>query len=141
MKRDYGIFHVALKILLRKGDEFLFLRTDNDRYWDWPGGRIDNVEMKTPLEKILAREVREELGPTVCYKLGNPVMHYRRYFRQRKIYIFAAMYEAEWISGGIKLSHEHARHEWINPKTYRFRKKDFFSAEEYAAITEHFKEI
>ncbi|MBI4137717.1 MAG: NUDIX hydrolase [Candidatus Sungbacteria bacterium] len=140
MKRDYGIFHVALKILLRKGDEFLFLRTDNDRYWDWPGGRIDNVEMTTPLERVLAREVREELGKTLKYKLGRPILFYRRWFAERRIYIFSMMYEADWISGDIKLSFEHNRYEWINPKTFRFRKKDFFSDEEYDAVMKYFKE-
>lgn len=58
MKRDYGIFHVGLKILLRKGDKVLFLRDNNpSRNWDVPGGRIDNVEYRTPLEKIITQEV------------------------------------------------------------------------------------
>lgn len=141
MKRDYGVFHVGLKILLRKGGEFLFLRTDDHNYWDWPGGRIDNVEVKTPLEKVLAREVKEELGPEVRYTLGKPVMFYRGYFESRKIYIFAAVYEAEWISGDINLSFEHNRYEWINPKTCHLRKKDFSSDEQYDAFMKYFRSL
>ena len=63
MKRDYANYQVALKVLLRRGDEVLFLRiTDPLMCFDLPGGRIDNVETKTPLARILAREVREELA-------------------------------------------------------------------------------
>lgn len=85
--------------------------------------------------------MREELGSKVRYRLGKPVALYRGYFESRKIYIFAVMYEAEWISGAIKLSFEHDRCEWINPKTHRFRKKDFSSDEQYNAIQKYFKSL
>ena len=61
MKRDYGIFHVGLKVLLKKENTYLFLKTEPG-YFDLPGGRIDNVEYRTPLMNVLAREIREELG-------------------------------------------------------------------------------
>jgi len=34
MKREYGVYHVAFKILLRKGDKILFLKDENGKYWD-----------------------------------------------------------------------------------------------------------
>ena len=71
MKRDYGVFQVGLKILLRKGSKILFLRMADGKYLDIPGGRIDNVEYRVPLEKIIAREIREELGPRVRYALAS----------------------------------------------------------------------
>lgn len=130
MKKDYGIYQVALKILLKKGDKFLFLRGAKDRYWDWPGGRIDNLESRTPLAHVLAREVREELGK-IKYKLGKPVFHYRRFFSPRKLFIFITVYEAKYISGAIKLSEEHSSCQWLNPKKHKFRARDFWSREEY----------
>lgn len=139
MKRDYGIFHIAFKILLRKGDKFLFLKTANKKYWDWPGGRADNVEYKTPIKKILEREVKEELGNKVKYKVGNIAFQHRRYFKPRKIYILTTIYETKYLSGEIKLSSEHSSYKWINPKSYKFKEKEFICREEYLAFKEYFK--
>ena len=96
IKRDYGIFQAALKTVLRKGDKILFLRDNNARKtWDWPGGRIDNVEYETPLERIIAREVREELGSRVKYVLGKPVFTLRRWtmWKGKKTCIFCVFYD------------------------------------------------
>jgi len=73
MKRDYANYHVAFKILLQKGDEFLLLRQLPANKWDFPGGRIDDVEHDVPLMDILDREVREELGDDLQYEVGKPV--------------------------------------------------------------------
>jgi len=138
MKRDFGIFHVALKVLLRRGNEVLFLCTSDSNSIDLPGGRIDNTEYLVPLEKIIAREVREELGPQVKYRLGRPAFQLRVYFPKRRIYIFQTVYEAQYLSGEIKISHEHTEYQWVNPKKYRFRKRDFADAEGYVAFRKYF---
>lgn len=139
MKRDYGVYQVALKVLLRRGDEVLFLRSDDGKYWDLPGGRIDNGEAKTPLQKILAREVREELGPAVRYKLGRPLFQFRRYYSPGRIYILQTVYDGIYLSGDIKLSHEHSSYTWINPGKITLKKKDFDNNEEYLAFKDYFK--
>jgi 8-oxo-dGTP pyrophosphatase MutT (NUDIX family) len=136
MKRDFGIYQVALKILLRKGNKVLLLKTDDGKYWDLPGGRIDTVENKTPLKKILAREIREELGQGVRYELGRPLFQYRRRFKERNIYIFQTVYAAAYLGGNIKISPEHTSYAWIDPKKFVFRQKDFPSKEEYLAYKE-----
>jgi len=87
MRRDYAIYQVALKIFLRNGRNVLFLKDDKGK-WDLPGGRIDTVESKVPLEKILAREVGEELGRKVKYDLKLPAVQFRRFIRSRDIYKF-----------------------------------------------------
>ena len=141
MKRDYGIFHVGLKVLLEKDSKFLFLKADNKINWDWPGGRIDNIEVATDLEKVLKREVYEELGPKVKYKLGQPIIQFRRYSRSRDVYIFITLYEAKYISGEIKLSHEHSDYEWVDPKKNKLNQKDFFNTEEYSKLKNYFKTL
>ena len=141
MKRDYGVFRVGLKIVLHKGDKILFLRDNNEsKTWDWPGGRIDNVEYRTPLEKIIAREVREELGSAVKYFLGKPIFALRRWTIRdgKKICIFCVFYEAEFISGRIKLSSEHSSYEWIDPKKFRMRRADFGHGDEISGIKKYF---
>ena len=142
MKRDYGVFHVGLNVLMQKSGEFLFLRDDKGTHWDWPGGRIDNVEVKTPLEKIIAREVKEELGPKVKYKLGLPIFQFRRYFKSRDIWIFQTYYLAQYVSGEIKLSHEHTAYKWVKPQEVKnFSVKEFYSPEEREFFVNYFEDI
>jgi len=133
-KRTYANYQVSLKILLRKGSEFLFLTdTFGDRF-DLPGGRIDNVEHDIPLTEIIARETTEELGKDVIYKLGKPIFQFRRHFDDEGLYIFLVVYEAEYISGDIRLSAEHLNFRWVNPTNIGLKEKDFFSREEYLAF-------
>jgi len=139
MKRDYAIYQISFKILLRKGKKALFLRTTEGNYTDLPGGRVDNVENKVPLKEIISREVREELGSKIKYELGEPIFQYRRYSRSRQIYILFTVYEAKYLSGDVKLSPEHNSYEWINPAIYKFNKKDFEGGEEYKTFKEYFK--
>lgn len=142
MKRDFGIFQVALKLLFRKGDRVLFLRDNSaDRHWDWPGGRIDDVEYETPFEKIIAREVREELGLKVKYVLGEPRFVLRRWtlWRGKKTRVFCVFYEAWWVSGEIRLSNEHCAYEWLDPKKFHLLKRiDFKHVEEHPALKKYF---
>ncbi len=139
MKRDFGIFQVGLKILLKKGNKMLVLRTD-DGYVDLPGGRIDNVEYESPVEKTIAREIREELG-SVRYALGRPLFTYRRYSPKYKARIFVLVYEADYVSGTIRLSNEHISHEWIKIGTFPFTGKDFVDEEVYRMFKNYFKTI
>jgi 8-oxo-dGTP pyrophosphatase MutT (NUDIX family) len=137
MKRDFATYHVGLKILLRNGKKVLFLRSDNKRWWDQPGGRIDNVEDTVPLEKIIAREVKEELG-NIKYVLGKPLFQFRRFGKMGNL---LTIYDAQYVSGKIKLSVEHSGYKWIDPVRYKFNKKDFMSKEEYEAFVEYFTEV
>ncbi len=137
-KRAFGLYWVALKILLKKDGRFLFLRTDDGRFWDLPGGRIDNVEARVPLEKVLAREVREELGKSLKYKLVKPVMHFRRYSLSKNMCIFVVVFEADYVFGEIRLSFEHNSYEWIDPKMHNLKKKDFMGKEEWLSFQNYF---
>jgi 8-oxo-dGTP diphosphatase len=141
MERGYANYHAALKVLLQKGDEFLFLRQLPDSKLDLPGGRIDNVEYEIPLLDVLEREVREELGDKIEYTVGQPIMLYRRYYAARDYRIFIATYSGKYISGDIVLSEEHSGYEWINPKTYAFNQEDFYTKEEYDALADYFKNL
>jgi ADP-ribose pyrophosphatase YjhB (NUDIX family) len=138
MKRDFAIYQVGLKILLRRGRKVLFLRAAYKKCFDEPGGRIDTVEHRMPLEKVLAREVREELG-NVRYTLGGPLFQFRRYIRKKRMWVFLTVYDACFVSGTITLSGEHSSYEWIDPTVFRFSRKDFANNEEYVAMASYFK--
>ncbi len=131
---------VGLKLLLKKGNEFLFLKTAGKPiFWDLPGGRVDNVEGEVSLEKILKREIKEELGNKIKYKLGVPLFQFRRKGRHGACFNLLTVYEGKYLGGGVKISFEHSAYKWINPKKYKFNKKDFFNKEEYSAFMKYFK--
>jgi len=55
-------YHVATKAFVRNGEEILICHDAHNDTWDLPGGRIGRGEFGIPLEKILDREIIEELG-------------------------------------------------------------------------------
>lgn len=133
-------YQVSLKILLRNGKNVLILNSDTEKSIDLPGGRINDVEHETPLEEIVAREVREELGEDVRYTLGKPIMQFRRKFRKTDQWVFLTVYEAEYLSGEIRLSDEHDTFRWIPVCELDLREKQFFSKEEWMAFKKYFSE-
>jgi len=138
-KRDYGIYQVAMKILLKRGDEYLFVLDSSGNRYDLPGGRADDNEYEIPLQKILEREVREELGRTLKCRLGKPIYQFRRHLKNKNRYVFITVYEAKYLSGRIKLSPEHTEYKWINLKSFKFKEKNFWSREEYSVSVNYFK--
>ncbi len=140
MKRDFGefgVYFVALKLVLWHGKKILILRDKKYGWLDLPGGRTEDSEYERPLEKILAREVREEIG-AVRYKLGNPVFQYRRWHHTRGVHIFTTVYEAQYVSGAIKLSDEHGSYEWLDPAAIRLTPQLFTTKEERRAFKKYF---
>ncbi|MDP3995558.1 MAG: NUDIX hydrolase [bacterium] len=143
MKRAYAMYHVGLKVLLKKGDEFLFLTDAVGKHFDLPGGRIDDVEHTTPLTEVIAREVGEELGEDVAYKLGKPAFQFRRHLESKGWHVFLTVYEAEYVSGKIELSAEHSSFQWINPRKVGLKEEQFFHKhkEEYFAFKKYFENL
>jgi 8-oxo-dGTP diphosphatase len=137
MKREYATYHVGLKILLRNKGSVLMLKDRRGNFFDFPGGRIDTVEHNTPLVEVLSREVSEELGESIEYRLGRQLFQYRRHFPHKNWHIFIIVYDADLISGNIKLSSEHSEYEWVDLKTFKFKKEDFCSLEEYETFTRY----
>lgn len=134
IKKKQEIYHVSMKVLLKDKDRALFLYDAIQNNFDLPGGRIDDTEQDVPLSEIIKREVEEELGTEIKYKLGNPVFQFRRYFKDDDLHVFVTVYEAEFLSGEIKLSSEHGRYQWMNLKNLELEKISFFSKEEYSAF-------
>ncbi|MDO8564607.1 MAG: NUDIX hydrolase [bacterium] len=142
MKRPFAQYEVGLKILPRRGTEFLFLRaaTRAGRIFDYAGGRIDAVEHAVPLQEILRREVTEELGPDFRYEVGPVAFQFRRTHCDPDDggWVFLTVFEAEYMGGEIVLSEEHTEYRWIDPDKEPLTRAEFFTEEEYLAITEYF---
>ncbi|MFA7286339.1 MAG: NUDIX hydrolase [Patescibacteria group bacterium] len=137
-KHTHATYNVGLKILLRRGNSYLFVYTP-EGYLDIPGGRIDATEHTTPLLTVLKRELKEELGTKVRYTIGQPIFHFRRHFSNPEKHIFLVVYEATYRKGDIVLSSEHARYQWLNPKKDVLPSSALFHKEGAAALKNYFK--
>ena len=128
-KQDF--YHISLKLLLYNSkNHILALKARNDikfaGYYDVPGGRIDEDEFTTPLEDILQREVKEEIGDAQVHVDLNPVAVSRGFYSPvggKDIRIFYVFFKADYKGGDILISDEHTDHTWLNleeidPKEY-----------------------
>lgn len=137
-KKNYAISQIAFKILIRKDNEILFLKLSEKKCrYDLPGGRADRNENLVPIKKILAREIKEELGLNIKYKIGKIAFQYRRKTKTKGIYNLITVYEGKYLSGKIKLSHEHCDYAWLDPEKFRFEKDCFTNQEEILAYKEY----
>lgn len=149
--KQYPDFHVSLKIFLRKSNEVLFLHCGKRHacgvitHWDWPGGRINENEQKIPLQEVIKREIKEELGGKIRYRIGPLAFQFRRYNQRKDHWVFINVYEANYISGDIQISDEHSGYEWVHLKSIRksikWNKRYFCNQEMYRALREYLKNI
>ena len=110
-------FHIALKILAHRRGRVLLLTRSGHRTvapgaWDTPGGRIRFGET---IEDALAREVREELGPEVRFKVIT-ILNVWSFLPSRDQQIVGITFVGTLSGGAIALSAEHARHRWVDTK-------------------------
>jgi len=122
-KHDPYFFYVSLKLILEnKKGEALGLEMPEDSsmagYYDVPGGRINANELEMPYEKIIKREVMEEIGKNARYRLTkSPVSISRHPYFSKKLgkemYIFFVFFKALYLGGKIKTSNEHIGCKWL----------------------------
>lgn len=136
--RTCANYNVGLKVLLRKGEEVLVLKSQTGRHIDLPGGRIDTVEHHVSLSEIIDREIKEELGDGVQYRLGIPLFQFRRHFDEKDLHVFLTVYSAEYLSGDICISPEHSAYEWVNIQQFSFPDEMYFDPEEQVAFRTYF---
>lgn len=139
------VYFVAVKLLLRDGDKLLIT---HDRFGDWdiPGGRIKKDEFERPLEDVVARKMREELGENVKYTLGEPKVFFR-VERQEKleqggemtVRIFAIGYEATYESGDITLGQNHDEYRWVDVGS--FKPEELYTGGWLAGLQEYLTKI
>lgn len=120
-----ALFEVSLKFIVKDLDgKVLLLKVPEGEpmagYYDLPGGRIKESEIKASLKTIAQRELGEELGSQIQLKLGTkPVAVGRHEYpkgAKETGWIFWIAFEAQYQSGEITVSDEHASYEWIDLK-------------------------
>lgn len=120
MTKERDFYQVSLKLILKNEDgKILIMKGAKggtyDGYYDLPGGRIDTDEFITPIEDIIDREVKEEIGDIEYSLSKNPVSIGRHPLikHDKEIHILYVFFVAQYISGDIKISDEHGSFEWI----------------------------
>lgn len=120
-------FNISLKLILQneKG-EILGLKCPNEGtlsgFYDLPGGRINSDELQIPLERVIARETKEEVGENVKYKVDlRPVSVGKHFYFSRKLdrenCIFMIFFKAKYLGGEISVSNEHIGYKWLDLKS------------------------
>ena len=141
MASPRDLYYVAIKAFLEK-DGSLFIFQDRFGDWDLPGGRIQRHEFKKPLERILARKIREELGSSVRYTLRDPFVFMRHQRREktrgnRAVRIFAIGYRVAFQGGTVRLSRQHTRFLWVPRRT--LRASQYFTGGWRAGVEEYLR--
>ncbi len=129
---DFAYFQISTKALLKRDKEILLLIT-NDGYYDFPGGRMDKSEIDFDLEKILIRELQEELGKNLKFKINDIVFAAKRHYDKNNLdhHVLALFFEVNYLAGNILLSDEHVKSQWIDPKSILKYPQKFISQDEY----------
>ena len=122
-------YFVAVKVLLEK-DGKLFIFKDRFGDWDLPGGRIRKDEFENPLDEVIRRKMKEELGDSVQYTIDRPIVFFRHERKEATegnmtVRIFGVGYAGKFLGGEIKLSADHTQMEWVDIKT--FKPEDYFT--------------
>ncbi len=125
-------FQVSLKFIIKdKDDKILILKTPQNSslsgFYDFPGGRIRKNEQNQPFLTTIARELREELGNKIIYKIiENPVAISRHCYTSKinneKQYILWIFFEAQFNGGMITLSDEHESYAWVKLNKQNYKK-------------------
>lgn len=122
-------YFVAVKVFLEKDGKLLITKDKWDA-WDLPGGRIKKDEFETPLDKVIERKMREELGEEIKYEIGKPIV-FMRHERQEAglggetVRIFAVGYEGTWLSGEPELGDHHTEMKWVDITI--FKPEEYFT--------------
>ncbi|MDD5433235.1 MAG: NUDIX hydrolase [Candidatus Pacebacteria bacterium] len=124
MPSERDFYQVSLKLFLKNNEgEVLCLKAARggiyDGFYDLPGGRIHLDEFKDPLEKIIKREVQEEVG-NIEFELNLKPVALGRNENPKKegplggfVHILNIFFKANFKCGEIKISDEHRNFKWI----------------------------
>jgi 8-oxo-dGTP pyrophosphatase MutT (NUDIX family) len=135
-------YFVAVKVFLKDGMGRLLITKDRFGDWDIPGGRLRENDFEMPLEEVVRRKMKEELGEDINYQLGKPdifMRHQRDEIletgNREKRRIFAIGYEAEYLGGDISLGNNHEKYEWVDLE--KFVPEDYFIGGWLAGVKEY----
>lgn len=111
--RAIQTFEVSLKAFIVRGGRVLLVRESDTGWWELPGGRIDVGEEWEAHAAVLAREIREELGPDLRVTFGPEAVTWTRQRPTDGAYLFLMARLGHAIGGEPVLSSEHSELAWV----------------------------
>lgn len=130
---EEAIFNVGQKAFIEKDGKILVVW--NKYGLDFPGGRINEDEIKngeaSVLIKSLKREVAEETGLEI--EVLNSFVTWLGLKGKNKVFLVG--YKCRWLAGDVKLSKEHHKYEWVSKDDYRKLSED---SEYFNALKKYF---
>jgi len=113
MTEEKYLFSVPQKALIEQNGKILIIKRSEKTkaypgYWDFPGGKLEHGEKP---EEGLVREVKEETNLEI--KVGEPLFSY---LESKNAFAYIVVYNCKFLSGEIKLSHEHSEYKWVTKK-------------------------
>ncbi len=133
--REIQTFQVGIKAFMVNGKGELLLMQENSGAWEIPGGRIDVGEELIPQTEILKREIKEELGPDIAYRILHPVTTWVRPNPSHFVFLIGFLCVKD--SGTIIVSPEHKAYQWVSQKSW----KQLPLASGYKEALEHFWKV
>jgi ADP-ribose pyrophosphatase YjhB (NUDIX family) len=146
MEHNKDLYFVAVKIFLEDQNNNLLITKDKFGDWDIPGGRLRENDFVVPLEQVIQRKIKEELGDKIEYSVENPVVFMRHERNeilpsgekaQRRI--FAIGYKAKYLGGEVVLGKNHGKYEWVSTAT--FNPKDYFTGGWLIGVEEYLHSV
>lgn len=140
--KEDELFCVGQKAFIEKDGKVLVLG-DPDEGLDFPGGKIQEGEAvdgdRNSLCKSLKREVREETNLEI--EVGDPfAVWYHEFPKGSRNFgkvVYLVGFRCRYVSGEVKLSHEHDKYQWVDISDY----KEVDDGSDYFEILEKYFEI
>jgi 8-oxo-dGTP pyrophosphatase MutT (NUDIX family) len=115
MPRAIQTFEVSLKAFVVRDGRALLVREADSGFWELPGGRIDVGEEWEAHDRILAREIAEELGPTFRLDITDLAVTWTRRRPSDGVFQFIVGRICRHAGGEPVLSGEHDALAWLDP--------------------------
>ncbi len=112
-------FQITLKLFLIRNKSLLVLRDRKSGLGDLPGGRLGEGEIFQPFTVSLAREVSEELGEDIEYRVSDePAFLFPMKMWADGSEALGIAFIGFFDEGNIELSDEHDQMFWVDLDTW-----------------------
>ncbi len=115
MSRAIQTFEVSLKAFIVRDGRALLVREADSGFWELPGGRIDVGEEWDGHDRILAREIAEELGAAFRVEATDVAVTWTRRRPSDGVFQFIVGRVCHHAEGEPVLSAEHDALAWLGP--------------------------